>query len=414
MDSEQQHGSGRVGGPLLALYAANAISFVGNNITVIAIPWFVLVTTGSAAKTGISAFFTILPVVIAGIFGGAIVDRLGYKRTSIIADLASGGTVAGIALLHHLDLLSFPLLLVLIFLGALLDAPGGTARDALVPDLATHQNVPIERASSLIQVVDRGSRVIGAPLGGVLIAAFGPVGALWIDALTFAVSAGIVFVTIPDAPHAAEAAPPSAGYFADLKSGFAFIRRDRLIFAIVLTVMVTNLLDAAFGLIVMPYLAKTEFDSSVALGLIYAASGGGAVIGALAYGAVGHRVSRRSVFIPAFILTSARALVLATLPPLPVVLLVQLIGGIAAGPINPILFSAGFERIPGNMRGRVLGAVTAGAWVAMPAGVLGGGYLLEWTSLPVTLLAIGICGVATTLTLIINPAIHDLDRKPAT
>jgi hypothetical protein len=46
--------------------------------------------------------------------------------------------------------------------------------------------------------------------------------------------------------------------------------------------------------------------------------------------------------------------------------------------------------------------------------VLGGGYLLEWTSLPVTLLAIGICGVATTLTLIINPAIHDLDRKPAT
>ena len=92
-----------------------------------------LVTTGSAAKTGITLFFSITPIVIAGFFGGALVDRLGYKRTSIIADLASGVTVAAIALCHQLDLLSFPLLLALVFLGALLDAPGGTARAALVP-----------------------------------------------------------------------------------------------------------------------------------------------------------------------------------------------------------------------------------------------------------------------------------------
>ena len=84
--------------PLHSLYAANAISFVGNNLTNIAIPWFVLVTTGSAAKTGITLFFSITPIVIAGFFGGALVDRLGYKRTSIIADLASGVTVAAIAL----------------------------------------------------------------------------------------------------------------------------------------------------------------------------------------------------------------------------------------------------------------------------------------------------------------------------
>ena len=72
--------------PLYSLYAANAISFVGNNLTTLAIPWFVLVTTGSAARTGITFFFSITPIVIAGFFGGTIVDRLGYKRTSIIAD----------------------------------------------------------------------------------------------------------------------------------------------------------------------------------------------------------------------------------------------------------------------------------------------------------------------------------------
>ena len=80
--------------PLFALFTANAISMVGNVLTMIAIPWFVLQTTGSATQTGITGFFSLLPVVIAGLFGGALVDRLGYKRTSIAADLASGLTTA--------------------------------------------------------------------------------------------------------------------------------------------------------------------------------------------------------------------------------------------------------------------------------------------------------------------------------
>ena len=86
--------------PLYFLFAANAISMVGNVLANIAIPWFVLQTTGSAVQTGITGFFTILPVVIAGLLGGALIDRLGYKRTSIIADLASGFTVALIPIFY--------------------------------------------------------------------------------------------------------------------------------------------------------------------------------------------------------------------------------------------------------------------------------------------------------------------------
>src|SRR3990172_12804171 len=86
--------------PLYSLFTANAVSLVGNVFSMIAIPWFVLQTTGSAAQTGVTGFFTILPVVLAGFLGGTLIDRLGYKRTSIVADLASGVTVALIPLLH--------------------------------------------------------------------------------------------------------------------------------------------------------------------------------------------------------------------------------------------------------------------------------------------------------------------------
>ena len=77
--------------PIFALLVANTISLIGSTLTMIALPWFVLQTTGSAAMTGLAGFFVMLPGFVAGIFGGRLVDRLGYKRVSMIADLVSGG-----------------------------------------------------------------------------------------------------------------------------------------------------------------------------------------------------------------------------------------------------------------------------------------------------------------------------------
>src|SRR5215217_1277764 len=73
--------------PLCALLVADGISQTGNMLTMLAIPWFVLETTGSAARTGLTAAVEALAVVVAGFLGGALVDRLGHKRTSVVGDL---------------------------------------------------------------------------------------------------------------------------------------------------------------------------------------------------------------------------------------------------------------------------------------------------------------------------------------
>jgi MFS family permease len=82
------------------MLSADAISMAGNAAALVAIPWFVLQTTGSASKTGITAAAAIVPVIISGLFGGPYVDRLGYRRASIVSDLASFAAVAAIPLLH--------------------------------------------------------------------------------------------------------------------------------------------------------------------------------------------------------------------------------------------------------------------------------------------------------------------------
>lgn len=135
-------------GPLLALYTADAISLSGNAVAQLAIPWFVLITTGSAALTGLAVFFTFLPVVLASFFGGVIVDRLGFRTASIVADLASSGAVAAIPLLYATVGLGTWQLMALVFLGALLDAPGATARASLFPDLVTLADLGMERATA--------------------------------------------------------------------------------------------------------------------------------------------------------------------------------------------------------------------------------------------------------------------------
>jgi MFS family permease len=392
--------------PIYALLAANAVSQTGNVVTTLAVPWFVLQTTGSPARTGITLFATTLPMVLAGFFGGALVDRVGHKRMSILSDLASGVTVACIPLLHGTTGLSFGGLLLLVFLGTLLDAPGMTARRAILPDLATMAGVPLERANAAYQAIMRGSRLLGAPLAGLLIATVGASGALWVDAASFAVSAAVVALCVPTLHLSTESDEP---YLRQIADGIRFIRRDRLVRVLVIAVAVTNAIDAPLA-VAFPVYADQVYGSATALGLIIGASGAGALVGTFIYGAIGHRLSRRRTFIVCFIGAALLLAVFVPLPPLPVVIAASAGIGIVAAPLNPVLDTVFQERVPAQLRGRVFGTITATAWVAMPLGVLIGGYLLDRIGLRPTLTLIAACYLIATVSMLFSRTLHEMDH----
>ena len=397
--------------PLYSLFAANAISLVGNVFTLIAIPWFVLQTTGSATKTGITGFFNILPVVLAGFLGGTIVDRLGYKRTSIISDLASGMTTALVPILYFTLGLEFWQLMVLVFLGALLDAPGGTARAALLPELAEQARMPIERVTSFTHVIERSARLVGAPLAGLLIGVIGTANVLWLDAASFFISAGIIWILIPKFTTHEGKKSESGKYLDELKDGLRFIARDSLILSIVVMVMLTNFLDAIFGGVLQPVYVKEVYGNALNLGLLISANGGGAVIGGLIFAAIGHRLPRHATFVGAFMFTGIRYWVYALYPPIWIMVLVTLICSLGAGPLNPIIGAIEFERIPAHLRGRVFGAVTAGAWIAMPLGMLLGGVLTDKLGTFIMMIGLAVTFFITTLSMAFIPAMKEMNRK---
>jgi MFS family permease len=159
---------------------------------------------------------------------------------------------------------------------------------------------------------------------------------------------------------------------------------------------------------------KEEYGDALMLGLLVSANGGGAVIGGLIFAAIGHRLPRHATFVGAFLLTGLRFWVYVLYPPVWILIVVTLICSIGAGPLNPIIGAIEFERIPSHMRGRVFGAITAGAWIAMPLGMLLGGILTERLGTFVMLVGMAIAYFITTGSMAFIPAMKEMNRKTLT
>lgn len=396
-------------GPFVGLVASHAVSLSGNALTQLAMPWFVLETTGSAALTGVTAFFGLLPLVLSAFFGGAVVDRFGQRRANIIADVASGVTVAMIPLLHLTVGLAFWQLLVFVFLGAVLDAPGVAARRALLPDVAGRAGVGLERANAVFEGVYSVSQLLGPPLAGLLIAWRGPVAALWVNAAAFAVSSLLIVLTVPRGTGAT--AGTAQSYGSQVMDGLRFVFGNPLMRTLSLVFAACLFFAMPLYAVVMPALFRQEYGNATYLGLFLAAEGGGGILSAVLYGAFGHRLPNRAIFLGAFALFAGCVTVLAFQPPYWVILLVGLVTGLAVGPMGPITNTVFQRRTPPEMLGRVFGASTALTFAAAPLGVLLGGAALEWLGFGVTMGVIAAGSLLVTVAAIANRDLRALDNS---
>lgn len=396
--------------PLSAFFLGSVISYVGDTLTLLAIPWFVLQTTGSVTQTGITAFFSAVPMALSAFFGSALVDRLGYKRTSVIGDLASGLTVALIPLLYSTVGLAFWQLLALVFLGGLLKSPGVTARFSLLPDLAESAQMPLARANALTEGVYRVSSFLGAPLAAVLITFIGASNLLWFDAASFGCSALLIGLWVPSTPPLLQAGAEVRRYLAELWESVRFLERDALLLTIVLTVLITNLLDGALNAVVEPAYIKSIFHSPLPLGLLLAALGGATFVGTLIFGAIGQRFPRRLTFGLGITLNGVLRFWGLLVPIIPVLLVLHAIAGLVFAPVNPLIDTVLQERVPAEMRARVFGTASAGVLVGIPLGTVASGYLVAWVGLQLTLEIMGALYLVTALSLLIHPALRQMGK----
>ena len=396
--------------PLVALLTANVVSNIGNIFTTISVPWFVLQITGSPTKTGITGAVTALSFV-ASFFGGTLVDRIGFKRVAVGGDLASGIAVALVPLLYHTVGLAFWQLL-LVFLRALFNTPGDTARFGLLPDLIAVAGASKERVNGMYQATLNGARLIGTALTGVLIALIGTSNMLWLDGVSFLCSATLVGLAVPVlVRHVGQVVRPS--YWRDLSEGWQFLIRDHLLVGLAVLAALVNFIGAAFAAVILPVYAKQVYGTSVSLGVLFAGASGGTLVGSLCYTALALRLSRLRVLIAGIGLTSATFWLLLPFPPLAVAAGAIALRGLATGFVAPLFGLVPQERVPAALRGRVFGTSQAVGTLAVPLGTLLAGYGIAIIGLRGTLLGMGLFALAAVVPILVTPVFRELRTAPS-
>jgi len=396
--------------PIFAFLGGNAISLIGSMLTMVALPWFVLETTGSAGKMGITAFVIALPGFVMGVFGGALVDRIGFRRVSIAADLVSATAIALVPILHHSIGLAFWELLILVFMAELLAIPGLTARRSMIPELAAAGRMRLESANSIFEGTQFAALLVAPPLAGMLIALVGADTVLLFDACTFAISALVVVLAVP-ARLIPTRPRTSTRYVEDLKAGFRFLRGDDVLLVLAAGLAISNFVSSPIVSVVLPVFVKRTWDDPTRLGLIAAAFGIGALSGAVFYGVAGHRLPRRMIWILGYMLTTVSTWVLLFSTNLAVIMAGVVVGALVVGPLNPLLVTVRHERIPAELRGRVFSTFSAISQVAAPLGMLLAGLSIEHLGLRGTILAIAILSQTLAVGMFFVPAIHRLDES---
>ncbi len=398
--------------PIFALLAANTLSFIAEAIAIVAIPWFVFELTGSAARVGLIGFFTVLPRVLAVFFGGQLVDRAGFRVSSVVSDTLSGISVCGIPLLYMSGDLTFSLLVVLVIIGAVLDGPGATAKEAMVPELAAMGRIELDRVNAFFQGSRRLSGFIGPVVAGFLVAAVGASNVLWINAVVFGLSALLVFTLVPNVSDQERDEEARGSFWENTTFGFRFLREHKLLFWLAGFLCLTNFLEAPLATVQIPALVREEYGSADRVGILLGAHGVGALIGTIVFSAISPRLPRRKTFLTCFLLCSPLGFLLSLAPPYSVAVAIAFVVGIFGGPLNPILMSVRQERVPIRYRARVFGTLMTLAFIAIPLGQLVGGFMVEWLGVrPVFALVSLVYGLAIA-SMFFSPVLHEMDQRP--
>jgi MFS family permease len=358
---------------LPALLTAEAVSSTGSAMTFVALPWFVLVTSGSPTKMSIVLAAEILPMAVFGIPSGSVVGRLGARTSMLVSDLVRAPLVALVPVLHWTGHLTFPLLLAIVFVLGIFMAPYAASQRSILPEVLGDDEKTIAKASGLFGGAQHLPIVIGPSIAGVLIGLIGTAPLLVVDGATF-LFAFLVVLSLVRGGKPIVHDDDSRGIFA----GVRYLARDKLLGPLTLTIIVLD--GAANGITVaVPLLAYTRYDRNPHIaGWIFTAFGIGAIVGSVLV------VKLLDRFAP--LRLASFGIIAATLPlwivtanvPWPVVGAAVVVCGLFVPLINAPIMGIITTRPPVALRAKVMTAVMAASGLGGPLGRLIIGPLYRW------------------------------------
>jgi MFS family permease len=263
---------------------AEFTSSVGTQMTTLALPWFVLTTSGSPARMGLVFLTQILPVPLLAMPAGLLVARWGARRVTIVGDMASAVLAAAVPTLYLAGMLPFWGLLVIVALIGCVASAYLSAQRMLLTEVIGSDEGAVTEGNALFETATSTARLVGPAIAGVLIAQIGALNVLWVDAVSFAVSAALL-TGLPRRRTASRA--PAAGNMAE---GARHLFRDPVLRTMALAAVGYGTLMPVV-LLALPVMTERRYDADPHVaGWLLAAWGGGTAVGTLAVARLARRL----------------------------------------------------------------------------------------------------------------------------
>ncbi|HET8527380.1 MAG TPA: MFS transporter [Gaiellaceae bacterium] len=361
---------------LLGLLAAELVSLTGSAMTFVALPWFVLATTGSTAKMGWVLAAEMLPIAIVGIPAGSLIARLGGKRTMLVSDAARGPLMLVIPILHHSGHLSFPALLGTTFAIGVFAAPYFASSRLVVPEVAGEDEQAVASVNAVLSGANQITQLAGPVLAGVLIAATSPATVLVVDGCTYVFSF-LTIALVVRAGRRVEATERSKGMLAGLR----FLMGDSLLGPLMIAACVINFVAQGIVLGVQG-LAYFRYDADAhVVGFLFGGFGVGALLGALVAQQATQKVDLLKLAGVAIVAMPLPLFLLS--PSLPWGAATVVVGAFAffTPLVNAPVIGMLTVRTPAELRPKVMTAVMTVATMAGPFGFIAAGYTLRHVDL---------------------------------
>jgi MFS family permease len=286
------------------LWQANIVTVIGAQLTVVVVPAQIYEITGSSAYVGLTGLFGLVPLVVFGLYGGALADVMDRRTLLLVTTIGLIGTSAAFALQAALGLGTVWLLLGLFSVQQAFFAVNGPTRNAIMPKLVPTDQLPA--ANSLNMTVYQAGGIAGPLLGGALIPVLGYSWLYLIDTVSLLATVYAV-LKLPSLPVESPSGP--AGW-RSVVDGFRYLRGH----PVLLTSFLVDIVAMVFGMprALFPEAAHIDFggpeSGGLAFALLFAAIPAGAVLGGVFSGWVS-RVQRQGLAVVAAIIVWGLAMV---------------------------------------------------------------------------------------------------------
>ncbi|WP_214403634.1 MFS transporter [Pseudonocardia lacus] len=353
-----------------AIWLAELLSLVGDQLARVALAVLVFGRTGSASLAALSYALTFLPALVGGVALGGLADRFRRREVMVAADALRAVTVAVMAL-PGMPLWLLCVLLVLVVLAA---APHTAAQGALLPQVLPGHLY--ERGLAVRQITGQTAQLAGFSAGGLLVAAFTPEAALLVNAGTFVLSGLLVRLGVAARDRPAARARAEAGRGGrGLVGVVAEIAADPVRRALVLLAWLVGCYVVPEAL-AAPYAAQIGAGPAV-VGLLMAADPLGSVLGAWLFVRFVPPARRARLVGVLAVVAGLPLLPFALRPDVPVAVVLLAVSGMASTAYL-LQAQAGFVlATPDGNRGRAIGVAASGIVAGQGVAVLVGGLLAD-------------------------------------